>query len=191
MKKNQKTILLMVIMAAAIITLYLYLVNRDDQTNSPSTKTEVGKLLSKDFETSYPSTPTSVLDMYKRILKCFYNQGLKEKEVDALADQMRILFDDELLEANPRDKYIEKLKQEIKEFKKSKREMMETESPKSSEAEYSTIKKEEYATVQTELLFKEKDGYSKTFEQFIFRKDAKGNWKILGWKEVVSNETEE
>ena len=57
----------------------------------------------------------------------------------------------------------------------------------SNDVEHGKIDGEDCAIVQTSYFIKEKNAqnpYSKTFQNYLLRKDANGNWKILGFEKV-------
>lgn len=194
-KKNSgsKTIIIIVVIAVVILGGYSVLSNKTDLFNKTSTeeKSELQKLLSKDLTTGYPSTPREVVKLYSRIIKCLYNEKLSDEQVNQLADQMRILFDDELLENNPIDKYLVDLKSEIKEYQSSDRTLMSYVIEKNSSVDYYSKNNKEYGSIKASFTLKEKSDYIKTYEQFTFRKDDSENWKILGWQVISPIEIEE
>jgi hypothetical protein len=165
-------------------------------TNSRNTNgnyapvTEIDKLLAKDVNNNYPGTSREVLKLYGRMIKCFYNDGLKENQIDQLADQMRLLFDEELLGNNPKDEYLKTLKVDINDYIEAEKSITSYTVEKSSAVVYKTVEEREYATIKAEFLVKEKSKYKKTYEEFILRQDKEGKWRILGWKTTDASATE-
>lgn len=195
---KQKTTTIIVIMFALVVaiaigfwTILEHGRNKVEEENIIHSKNEeVNTLVNKDLKINYPSTPREVLKMYSRLQTCAYNQGLSDKDLTAIIEQMRLLFDDELIAANSLEKQLEDVKKEIKEFKKKKQTISNYVIDKDSSVKEKKIKEKEYATLVVSYLIKEDRGYNKTYEQFILRKDAENKWKILGW-DLVKGEDEE
>lgn len=152
---------------------------------------EVEKLLAKDIVGTYPGTPKEVVKLYNRIMKCLYNDKMTDDQISELCEQMRVLFDQELLDNNPKAEHLESLKSDIEEFKKLKKSITNSVVQKTSDVEQSTIKGQEYATILSSYLVKKKKGYEKTYEKFMLRQDEEKRWKILGFSLVEEEEIEE
>lgn len=195
---KQKTTTIIVIMFALVVaiaigfwTILEHGRNKVEEENIIRSKNEeVNTLVNKDLKINYPSTPREVLKMYSRLQTCAYNQGLSDKDLTAIIEQMRMLFDDELIAANSLEQQLEDVKKEIKEFQKKKQTISNYVIDKDSSVKEKKIKEKEYATLVVSYLIKEDRGYNKTYEQFILRKDAENKWKILGW-DLVKGEDEE
>lgn len=189
-KQNpMSTILLMTTIVVLLVVGYLYLKNKTEQSGGKVPLTETNRLIAKDLEKAYPQKPGEVLKLYGRIVKCFYNESLKDKDFEKLVDQIRLLFDEELLSENNRDDYVENLRAEIKEFNDSKKRIMTNVVEEDGQVKYYEKEGEDYVLVLTHFTTKEKSDYVKIYEQFILRKNEKGKWKILGWKAVSPPKT--
>lgn len=176
-----KTIVLMVLLALVILGFYYRFTNDSGSNRFSKEKSEVDILINKDIEGNYPASPREVLKTYCKISKIFYSKALNDKEINLLAEQLRKLFDEELLNNNPIDPYLENLKSEIKEYKAKKQKIVNYMIQKGEEVKYWEKQDQEYASIVVSYLI-EKDGkYMKTYEKFVLRKDADGEWKILGW----------
>ncbi len=182
-RRTANTLGMMIIFGIVIVAIYFKLsTSTSPIMKSNSNKTESEALLEKDIENNYPSSPREVIKLYTRIMKNFYNEDLKDEEVNQLATQMRLLYDDELLKNNPLEDYLLELKVEITEYKDASRNIMNEVIEDSDKVKYWTKEDKEYASLTAGYTIKEKDKYTKLFEDFILRKDSQGNWKILGWK---------
>ena len=104
--------------------------------------------------------------------------------MDSLAAQMRCLFDYELLEQNPKETYLNQLKEEIRQYKKAKKTVTNCVIDESSNVEYRTVDGEKYATIYVAYTTRKKTEYQRVCEQFLMRCDREKNWKIVGWKQV-------
>lgn len=194
-KRTAKTIVFMLVFSIVVIGLYFFIKTRTHPlaVESVTSKTEVEKLLSKDITNSYPSSPREVLKLYNRITKSFYNDGLKEEQIEQLANQMRYLFDDELLENKSYEDYLIDLKSDISEYEIAERTIINCVVEASSSVIYWESEKENYASIVANYFLKEGSDYSKIFEKFILRQDKDEKWKILGWdlSEKTDIETKE
>lgn len=183
-RRTANTFGMMIVFGIAIVAIYFKFSTSTSPIikESSSNKTELETLLDKDIEDNYPSSPREVIRLYTRIMKTFYNENLKDEQVNQLAKQICFLYDDELLTNNPYEDYLLELKVEITEYKKENRNIMNEVIEDSNNVEYWTKEGWEYASLTVGYTIKEKDNYTKLYEDFILRKDNQGNWKILGWK---------
>lgn len=177
------TIVGMMLMASVVIYAFQTLSNSDKTSNTTeNVKTEVQKIIDKDLTENYPSTPREVVKMYLRITQCFYNQELEQDDVEAVAAQAYILFDDELQVKNPWNDYMDNLTAEIMEYRSNNMEVDSYEIEKGSAVKYYTIDERDYASLYVQIVTRDEDVRYVTNEKFILRQDEKGNYKILGWK---------
>lgn len=198
-KSKQKTTTVIVIMFAIVIAVgigfWTILEHGRNKTEEEallqSDNKEVNALLNKDLSVNYPDTPKEVLKLYSRLQSCAYNQGLSDKELTAIIEKMRELFDEDLAATNPLDKQLEEIKKDIKSYQSAKRTISNYVVDNDSSVVERKIKDKEYATLEVSYLLKDEKGYTKTYEQFILRKDTEGKWKILGWELVKSQDEDE
>lgn len=199
MKSKQKTmgtvIIMLVIVIAVAIGFWKIMENKRGQAQEEefvqSDNKEVNAIMKKDFDVNYPSTPREVLKNYNRIVTCVYNHYLSDEEVKALAEQMRKLFDDELLAANPLNEQLEDLKADIDEYHKAKKIISNYVIDKDSSIAEKKVDGKECASVMVSYLINEGKGYTKTYQKFLLRKDENKKWKILGWKLSGNEESKE
>lgn len=192
MKKYNKFVLIIILISACI--LYFYYLSSNSKTKSTSkkaTKTEVEELESKDLVKNYPSTPREVVKLYSRLLTTFYAGKYTDKELDNLAKQSRALMDQELLEKNPYDEYLENLKGDIQTYKHEKKKISTYIIDKSGDIKYRTFDSHYYAKVKCIYYLKGEAGTSRTIETYTLRKDTEGKWKILFWSLTPVQEDEE
>ena len=150
--------------------------------DSVSSMNEVEKLLTKDIPGSYPASPREVVKLYSRITKCLFNEELTSEQVESMANQLRQLFDEELLRNNPTENYLIDLNVEMSEYRKAKRSIMNYVIENSDSVKYWDKENKKYASIVVSFTTKEKDDYSKVFENFLLRQDKAGKWKIMGWE---------
>lgn len=196
-QKNTATIVFMAIIVIAIGVGFWAILENKSKTDQEkefvkSENDEVNTILNKDYEINYPATPTEVVKAYSRISVCAYNQSMSDEELMQITEKMRQLFDEELLQANPIEEQLEDLKKDREEYKKAKKTISNYVVGKNSTVETAKIDGKECASLVSSYLVQEGNGYTKTYERFILRKDENGKWKILGWNLVEEpEETEE
>lgn len=184
MKKYSGMIIAVILVGMALGSYVFYF---SKETTTPAEKnadvSEIGKLAARDLENDYPNTPRKVIDYYSSIMKCYYGTTASDETMETLILQTRKLFDMELLNENPEESFVENTKKAIKEYKDIGRVITDYVLEASSDVEYDTVEGQEYAIISVKYFLRDdKAGYSKTYEDYILRKDEKGRWKILGWQ---------
>ncbi len=191
-KKNLKTLIIGIGFVVLIVGYYTYLSNKTPDAEQPVfSNEEVGKLISRNLEGMYyPEFPRSVVEFYSRIVVAYYYTPLEENEIEALGRQARKLFDEELLEKNPEEKFFEDLKLEIAGYNELERKVYSYTVEDSSEVQMFTFDGEQYAIVSATYLMREKSKVVNVYHDYTLRKDADGNWKILFWEksDVIEDE---
>ena len=179
MKKNLRTIIVVVICAAMCIGYFYYLSNRD--SGKEKNLTEVEQVITKDLDKSYPKTAREVVKFYNRILQCYYNEEHTDDQLAQLTEQARVLMDKELQEKNPEKDYLAAVKLDIETYKEKEKKITSITMDSTNEVEYKTVNGEECAYVDVSYFIMEKDGSSRAEQTYILRKDEDGRWKMLGF----------
>ena len=160
---------------------YFYLSNKgekDEEVNA----TKVQEVLLRDLSRNYPATPKEVVRYYSEIMQCLYNEEYTEEEFKKLADQARILMDQELADNNPAEQYYLQVKNVVDDFREKKKTINNASVCDSNQVKYSTIGGFECAYVTSSYFVREKDGFSKSNQNFVLRKDEENRWKILAFE---------
>ncbi len=176
-----KAIIMMVLGAMVVLGIFV-LLNRGGNSTNDTTEdvelTEVQKITTMDLSKSYPKTPSTVADLYVRIMKVMYKQTYTDEEFNQMADVMAGIFDSEFLAIQ--SNWPQGLKSEVDAKKKddysiSKYEVL------TSDIQATTDSGEEIANVLAKISLRH--GTSTIIYDYLFvlRKDADGNWKIMGW----------
>lgn len=191
-KKTLQTIITMFIMSAFIVTAYYFVRTSEGFTitSKETDKTQTELLLEKNISDKYPSTPKDVLDLYINLSKSIYDRNTTEDQIDKLATQMLLLFDAELLDKNPLELYKINLKTEIKGFVDKNIYIMNYINGDNEKAEFWDKDNREYASRMVSYTLKEGSNYTKVYNKFILRKDDNGEWKILGWSNEDSPQSD-
>lgn len=184
MKKALRVGIVSLVCIAIMVGYYYYLSHRNGGGNNydPTNASEVEKVMSRDFKKNYPSTPREVVKWYNRIITCFYGEEYDEKQLDAMADQVRMLLDDELLADNPKTLYMTSLKAEIEDYKNRDKAILQSDVCDSNDVTYAKVNGDSCAYVTTYYFSREGSSYSKTYQEYVLRKDQEGEWKILTFR---------
>lgn len=119
---------------------------------------------------------------YNRILTAFYGEEYTDEELEKMADQARSLMDDELLSYNPRDTYLKSLKADIEDYKTRDKIIVQSSVSDSNDITYATVDGDYCAYVDAYYFSREASDYSRTYEEFVLRRDDEGHWKILSFR---------
>lgn len=188
-----------VVAALVIITLvcagYYVVTKKAKETNKDSSKlTEVQLIITKNLVDDYPPTARQVVSYYNRIIKAYYKENYSAEEFDKLVDQTRSLFDTELLDNNPREAYVAALKSDIASYQSNSRVIESSDVSDSRDIKYvnDSEKDDNLAFVDSSYFMKEgKSTFTKTYMQFVLRKDDSGKWKILGFYKIDAPSSED
>ena len=173
MKNTLKMGIVAVLMVALIGGYYFYLSHR---TTKPA---------EEDVEVR------EVIKFYNRIIECAYGDSCSEEQLGQLVSQARKLMDEELLAGNPEDEHKTKLLEDIAVYKDNKQKIIQTQVCNSDEVEFADIEDRKCAYVSASYFIKQGKGkFERTNENYLLRKDADGNWKILGYYLTGSEEEE-
>ena len=185
-KKTQNPVVVGIVMAllAVFIIGGFFLVRSIGLKNLElkKSKTEVEKLMELNLDDNYPGNAREVLKVYNRILKCCYNEDLTDEQIKKLAEQNQKLFDEQLLEKNPLDQYVEKLKKDIKDYKDKKTTIANIAIQDLAEAEREERGGYKFCNLLVSDIVKDTKGLKTTNEKYYLREDDKGRWKILFWE---------
>lgn len=192
MKNTLKMGIVAVLMVALIGGYYFYLSHRTTKPAEEDVEvTELDKVIGKQLENKYPPTPREVIKFYNRIIECAYGDSCSEEQLGQLVSQARKLMDEELLAGNPEDEHKIKLLEDIAVYKDNKQKIIQTQVCNSDEVEFADIEDRKCAYVSASYFIKQGKGkFERTNENYLLRKDADGNWKILGYYLTGSEEEE-
>lgn len=184
MKKAFRIGISIVICVGLVCGYYYYLSHKNAKSaeDVQDKTTEVEKIIERDFDKKYPKTPREVVKWYNRIITAFYGEEYTDEELEKMADQARSLMDDELLSYNPRDTYLKSLKADIEDYKTRDKIIVQSSVSDSNDITYATVDGEYCAYVDAYYFSREASDYSRTYEEFVLRRDDEGHWKILSFR---------
>lgn len=167
-----------------IVGYYAYLSNKRREARTESEMTLVQETLSRNLQDDYPATPKEVIKYYNRILQCFYNEECTDQEIEDLGNKARELYDDELLEKNELGTYMIQLKDDIQNFKDSKRSISSFSVASSTSVVYDTVDGYNFARILCGYNVRENNQNQSVKQVYLLRKDEDRRWKIYGWEDA-------
>lgn len=192
--KNAKYVIIAIVCISVICAGFFFF----SQNNKESEKnlTEIEKVIVKDLENNYPKTPREVVKFYNRIVKCYYGSETPSKEqVEDLVDQMLCIMDEDLILVNPREEYFNSVVNDINQYKRDKRQLVNTDVCDTNDVKYVTDdkegEKEELAFVDASYFMKNGDDFVYTYQEFVLRQDEAGRWKILTFYQIEGEQSED
>lgn len=193
MTKKRVGVIVLILVAVLIVGLFAVVAYRTPKSAEDAVElTELDELLNMNITASYPATPREVMKLYNRYMVCLYgaeSSELKDDQVRALGKKMREMYDEELLGSNPEESHLLSLSQELETFRNDKKVMIQANVCDSNEVEYINVDGASGALLEVSYFVKKgtKD-FSRTYQQFLLRKDKTGKWKILGFVKVNGGE---
>ena len=188
-KRNLKNFIVLIIMALLIVAAFVLLANRGtSRDESNISRTAVEEVLDRDLTKSYPATPKEVVKMYSEITRCFYGETYTDDELVTLADQSRLLFDDELRANQTDQQYLMNLQTVIANYKEEKRTISSFSVSSASDVDYQDMDGYKWAHLMAVYTIKTNHTFSTSKEEYLLRKDAQGHWKIYGWRVIEEEE---
>ena len=117
-----------------------------------------------------------------------YNEDYQQSDVTSIAKTARKIMDEELLGINSLDSQVKNLQKDVVNFRSKNEKIYSYTMPELSEVQYFTYQGAECAGVKVSYFIKTKEGkFSKSFIQYLLRRDMDRKWKIYGYKEVTSD----
>lgn len=182
-------VLIVILVAAGIFLYYKYMNKQQNQDVNKAPATEVDKLLKKDMEASYPETPVEVMKLWGRYNQCIYNTDMNEEQLKTMLHQIRTMYSKELLEKNPEDAHLERLRKELDEFQSSKKTIVSYSAETGVSVKYKEIKDRECAKARISYFINQRKGYVKQYQDFLLVRED-GRWKVYGFKKVSEEKAE-
>lgn len=190
MKKTRIVILATVIVAAICTAFYIVNNNSKKESAKEAGLTEIQKITTRNMEKDYPATPREVIKFYNRIVKCYYGRQYSDDELEQLADQALSMFDDDLLKKNEKESYIESVKSDAAQYEEDNKSISQTDVCDSNDVKYMTDNGDDIAYVTASYFIKTGSSYTKTYQEYVLRKDGDGDWKILTFYKIEGESSE-
>lgn len=182
---KKKTVVLTIIIMLVIVGLigaYTFFAQRVYRNTNNMKLSQVQLVLSYDLQNNYPATVKEVIKFYTEIQKCFYNEEYTDEELEALGMKARELYDDELLDANEISTYMQKLKEDIGNYKINNRRMKSALPGASTSVFYFEEDGYKFARIRCGYTIKENHDSKNVAILYLLRQDSNKRWKIYGWQ---------
>lgn len=155
--------------------------SEDEKVNK---QTAIEIALERNLSTNYPGTPKEVVKYFGEITKCFYNEEIKDDAtLEALADQIRLLYDDELVAYKTREDYLFDLRSDIKFYNENGYKISLVAPASSTDVFYFSEDGYDWARIACVFTIKSGEYNKHVTDIFVLRKDDNSHWKIYGWDE--------
>lgn len=181
-KTTTKTTIIIICLVAAVVGYYAFLSNRSHVQRSDASMTFVQNTLSRDLTNNYPATVKEVMKYYNDVMRCFYDEECTEDEIEELGIKVRELYDEELLEENEPEAYMERLKNDISQFKSKKRTITSFSVAASTSVDYYTADGFSFARIMCGYNMVEGGVSTQINTVYLLRRDDNRRWKIYGWE---------
>lgn len=194
MKKKIRMLIIFLIMAALVVGYYIYLSNRDTDSEknkkADANTQELEQLLSKKIDANYPDTPREVVNLYCRIMKAYYRTKLTDSQIEKLGSQAWLLFGEDLKSANySLESFQTELKKDIKEWNDKGRYVSDYKVESNSDIDYVTYGGGIQAAIVTVVIYvRNGSDLVPVSHDFMLGKDSGGKWKILSWRESKTSQ---
>lgn len=170
------------------VLLYFYTGNRMSSIKEKLPLDEYQKVMAYNLEESYPESVNDVIVLNNKIVKLMYNiENTKGFDIDThlpeLIKQQRRLFDDSLIEFNPFEVQLEKVKTEIENNNKlSGEKKFALIGSKMLTPEVVEKKDFEYEVRKVKVIFYTSSSNDIYMEYGLVNKN--GKWLIIGYKQT-------
>lgn len=180
-----RAIIVVCVLAVMLVGFYYYISHKSKGEGDDNvTMTKSQQVLLRNLEANYPPSPKEVVKYYCEITQCFYNETHTEAEVEALAAQIRKLYDEELVANQTEEGYLENVKIDILSMAGNGMTVSSFGLPSSTEVDFFSEDGYDWAKMYCNFNLRQETKIVNTIEQFLLRKDENGRWKIYGWQLV-------
>lgn len=187
MRKYVKTIIVVVVIACLCIGYFFYLSRRGTPTEATDkivNNQEIAALTTRNIMQNYPESPKEVIKFYARITKAYYKAPITDEQMQGLANQARLLFDDELRATQTDEEFLDALKEDIEEYRKEGRYVSDYRIAESGEVQFTTFQSQKYASLRAVYVLREGKEVRNSSIKYTLRQDSEGRWRILYWELV-------
>ncbi|WZL82228.1 hypothetical protein QBE53_03710 [Vallitaleaceae bacterium 9-2] len=173
-------ILILVLVIGGIVY-YYGLQGRENQDNESSGILTDERILElsqsttelANFISSVKETPEQVVRTNSIIRKMTYSGEYNEAEVESLVNMQRMLFQEELLEHNPKEFHHIMIRSELEQWEKAELKIIGS--------EYLPAKYQSDDTAIVKVIFYTNDPNRDIYAQYVLVKNALDQWEIKGW----------
>lgn len=183
MKKSTiRVTIVSLVLILGVVGYYVYLSQSSRKASADAALTKVQSILSRDMKRDYPPTPKEVMKYFTELQKCLYNEECTAEEIQQLGMKARELYDAQLLEINPVEDYIPRLKGEVDSFHEEQKRIISISVPTSISVDRFEEDGFEFARLYCRYKVNEKGTSSEMQIIYLLRRDDSKLWKIYGWE---------
>lgn len=187
-ERRLKGVILFAVAAMVVLAIYFRFSNSASKAGSEEETvielTTVQRLLQRNLLTNYPQTPKEVIKYFAEITQCYYNETFEsDEELESIASQMLLLYDDELVSYKTYTDYILDLKSDIAFYNQNGYTISSYTPSASTDVEFFSQDGFEWARLRCVFNIKSGKYFKPVTECFILRKDEKSHWRIYGWQQ--------
>ncbi|HHW66420.1 DUF6715 family protein [Defluviitalea raffinosedens] len=146
--------------------------------------TEFDKIIEMSKEANYFNDPDQLMIMNNRIISYLYGGKAEDDQIEQLVSIQRTLLDNELLEINPFEAQLSKIKGKLEEYKENNLKVIQI---KQQSAQYDG-KNTNIAKVK---VIQYMNGGNDHYLEYYLRKQPDETWRILGWEVIDEFEISE
>ena len=156
---------------------------KDNYDNRITNPNQLLKDLKEDYEGvverihKLQQTPDQVIRLNNMIMKIMYNNKVSEEEIELLLNTQREVYDQELLDKNPKEIHLERGKEEVQKYKDSNLTIIGYDN---LAPEYFGEEKDN-AIIKVVYYLNDTSSKGQIYEQYLLVKDQDNRWKIKGW----------
>lgn len=187
MKESIKSTLKMILIAAFFIFIFLVyfksLGDKSSQKRDDKTETEIEQLCNYDMLGNYPKTPRDVVKLHNRYLKIFYGEKVTDDELYILNQQVRYLYNSEIIAMNDENVNLQNLKNSIEKMREEGYTYKSYTLPEASQIKNYTQNGVEMATMEVTITVDMEDSMGYLYVQYVLVKEN-DQWKIKAWGET-------
>lgn len=185
--KGVKGAIILIVLIAGMVGFYFYLNHKTQVTPEEDAQMDaITDVLSRDLAYNYPPTPKEVVKYYGDLTLCIYSGTCSDTDLDRLAKQQLLLYDDDLVSNNPWNEYIFRLREDVHDYNENNRMISSFIPAGYSSVDYFQDNGYDWSRINCTFYRKQENQSDSVNEIFLLRKDTSGKWKIYGW-DLASN----
>ena len=179
-----KKIFLIVVIISLCLVVYGMTLER--KVNDEALSIEIRNILELDLENEYPDNPYDVIQINSMITKVYYLFETKDEVLEEIIEKQRLLYSQELLDANPQKVQFERVKKEIEDYADRERVIISWEIVENiDEIEYYYEDNKQLCNINVVyyIMENEESSINVHHEYILIKEDD--NWSVLGWEEKL------
>ncbi|QUI24910.1 hypothetical protein HZI73_22630 [Vallitalea pronyensis] len=180
----RKYIAILILVSLGVI-LFVVFDNQTSEDNEEKSLMTSGDRLLDDLKEDYEGTLLNIRDLQKTpqqvikfnntVMKKLYGHDISEDDIELLLKVQRVLYDEELLEKNPKDVHYQRAKEEIQAFEDSDTKII------GYDIQEDQQEKDGMVMIKVVFYLNKVGSNGEIYEEFLLV-EKEGLWKIKGWQ---------